>query len=224
MFSAEVLKESGRASKDSPGDTGCGALVVGQIALAVVLLTAPADGSHVHAMRQVQPAARPAEVETSSSPSCDARRRWEAGGADLRTDLRALQQIPVSRLSGSASSRWMGAQRGPSSSRQRSTCLRLLHSAGWRGIFRAMENPIIAGRSAWTDIHQLRPLAVISENLAPVTGRAGEGRWPSDQSFANEPWQEIVGVVGNERAGNESPTASAGLRSRQATNRPSTAS
>jgi hypothetical protein len=70
------------------------------------------------------------------------------------------------------------------------------------GYFETMGNPIIAGRAiTWTDIHQLRPLAVISENLAleywdtPATAIGHRIR-----SFSDAPWQEIVGVVGNVRA------------------------
>ncbi len=44
--------------------------------------------------------------------------------------------------------------------------IRFIRQVG-AGYFEAMENPVIAGRTiTWTDIHQLRPLALISENLA----------------------------------------------------------
>jgi predicted permease len=70
------------------------------------------------------------------------------------------------------------------------------------GYFEAMGNPIIAGRSiTWTDIHQLRPLALISENLALEYWDApAKAIGHRIRSFPNEPWREIVGVVGNVRA------------------------
>ena len=64
-----------------------------------------------------------------------------------------------------------------------------------------MGNPVLAGRAiTWTDIHQARPVVVISENLAREYWKN-----PADavgkrirQSQEN-PWREIIGVVGNER-------------------------
>jgi hypothetical protein len=64
-----------------------------------------------------------------------------------------------------------------------------------------MGNPVLAGRAiTWADIHEGRPVVVITENLAreywnsPVEAL---GRRVT-QSQEN-PWREIVGVVGNER-------------------------
>src|SRR5262249_40313770 len=66
-FSVEVLKESSRASTDSPGRHRMrNTLVVGQIALAVVLLTVSGLMTRTFVtMRQVQPGfARPMNVQT----------------------------------------------------------------------------------------------------------------------------------------------------------------
>jgi predicted permease len=68
------------------------------------------------------------------------------------------------------------------------------------GYFETMGNPVVAGRAiTWTDIHQLTPIVVISENLAreyweEPTKALGKriGGMPGE-------WSEIVGVVGNER-------------------------
>jgi predicted permease len=69
------------------------------------------------------------------------------------------------------------------------------------GYFETMGNPVSIGRAiTWTDIHQARPVVVISENLAREYWKN-----PADavgkritQSREN-PWREIIGVVGNER-------------------------
>jgi hypothetical protein len=65
-----------------------------------------------------------------------------------------------------------------------------------------MENPIIAGRSiTWADIQQRRPLTLISENLAlEYWDTPAKAIGHRIRSFPDVPWQEIVGVAGNERA------------------------
>jgi predicted permease len=67
------------------------------------------------------------------------------------------------------------------------------------GFLETMGIPLIAGRTyTWTDIYQKTPITIISENLA-------REYWQEPQSAlgkrirvaTNEPWREIVGVVGN---------------------------
>jgi putative ABC transport system permease protein len=79
--------------------------------------------------------------------------------------------------------------------------IRFIRQVG-AGYFEAMENPIIAGRSiTWSDIHQLRPLALISENLAlEYWDTPAKAIGHRIRPFIDAPWHEIVGVVGNERA------------------------
>jgi putative ABC transport system permease protein len=67
------------------------------------------------------------------------------------------------------------------------------------GYFGVVGAPMIAGRDfEWADLHQRRPVAVISENLArelwhePATA-LGQRIRESPQS----PWREVVGVAGN---------------------------
>src|SRR5262249_42588937 len=70
------------------------------------------------------------------------------------------------------------------------------------GYFEALGNTVVAGRTiTWTDIQQRQPLAVISENLALEYWDApAKAIGHRIRSFPDEPWQEIVGVVGNVRA------------------------
>jgi predicted permease len=67
------------------------------------------------------------------------------------------------------------------------------------GLFEALGIPMRAGRGfEWADTYDRRQVAVVSENLA-------RSLWGSPQTalgkrlrlFDNEPWREIVGVVGN---------------------------
>lgn len=71
----------------------------------------------------------------------------------------------------------------------------------------------VDGRTlTWADIHQLRPLAVISENLALEYWKTpGEAVGHRIRSLADEPRQEIVGVVGNVRADGLNHPSPAGI-------------
>ena len=209
-FGAEVLKESGRASTSSPGRHRLrNTLVVGQIALAAVLLTVSGLMARTFVtMRQVRPGfARPTEVETFdlSLPATlipDGKQvvpTYEQISARLR-------QIPGVTAVGLGIITMDGrASKGPifveGVAAPTLPAIRFIRQVG-AGYFEAMENPIVAGRSiTWTDIHQLRPLALISENLAlEYWDTPAKAIGHRIRSFANAPWQEIVGVVGNERA------------------------
>jgi predicted permease len=68
------------------------------------------------------------------------------------------------------------------------------------GYFETMGNPVLAGRTiTWTDIFELKPIAVISENLAREYW--GEPTKALGKRIGGIPgeWSEIVGVVGNVR-------------------------
>ena len=70
------------------------------------------------------------------------------------------------------------------------------------GYFETMGNRLVAGRSiTWSEIHERRPVIVISETLAreywKEPSRAIGKRVRAMQPDA--PWREIVGVVGDER-------------------------
>jgi predicted permease len=210
VFSVEVLKESGRTSTDSPGRHRMrNTLVVGQIALAVVLLTV--SGLMVRTfvtMRQVEPGfARPTEVDTFelSLPATLVPDGKQVVPTYEQISAR-LQQIPgvtavglgIVTMDGRAAKGPIFVEGVPAPTLPP---IRFIRQVG-AGYFEAMENPIIAGRSiTWTDIHQLRPLALISENLAlEYWDTPAKAIGHRIRSFADAPWQEIVGVVGNERA------------------------
>ena len=64
-----------------------------------------------------------------------------------------------------------------------------------------MGNPVIVGRAiTWTDIYQGTPVVIASENFAREYWKS-----PADalgkriRQNEENPWREIIGVVGNER-------------------------
>ncbi len=78
--------------------------------------------------------------------------------------------------------------------------LRRFKSVG-PGYFETMGNRVVAGRPVtWTDVYKLRPVVVISENLAREYWK--EPSQALGKRVRNSPadtWHEIIGVVGNER-------------------------
>ncbi|MBZ5627095.1 MAG: ABC transporter permease [Acidobacteriia bacterium] len=69
------------------------------------------------------------------------------------------------------------------------------------GYFKTMGNPLLAGRDlTWTDSYEMRPVVLVSENLAREFWRdpaAALGKRVRENPKGA--WREIVGVVGNER-------------------------
>jgi putative ABC transport system permease protein len=210
VFSSELLKESGRGSTTSPGRHRMrNTLVVGQIALAVVLLTVSGLMARTFVtMRQVQPGfARPTEVETFelSLPAALVPDAKQVVPTYEQISAR-LQQVPGVTAVGLGIITMDGrASKGPifveGVAAPTLPPIRFIRQLG-EGYFEAMENPIIAGRSiTWADIQQRRPLTLISENLAlEYWDTPAKAIGHRIRSFADAPWQEIVGVVGNERA------------------------
>lgn len=69
------------------------------------------------------------------------------------------------------------------------------------GAFTTLNTPLLAGRDyTWTDIHQMRQLAIISENFAREYFGSPQGAIGKQIRVHNaEPWSEIIGVVGDIR-------------------------
>ena len=69
------------------------------------------------------------------------------------------------------------------------------------GAFHALGTPMRAGREfTWTDIHQSRRVAVISENFArEYWGSAQAAIGKQIRSNPNDPWSEVIGVAGDLR-------------------------
>jgi predicted permease len=69
------------------------------------------------------------------------------------------------------------------------------------GSFQTLGTPLVAGRDfTWTDVHDMRDVAMVSENLARElfgSPEAALGRRIRELYHRNARWQEIVGVAGD---------------------------
>jgi predicted permease len=68
------------------------------------------------------------------------------------------------------------------------------------GFFKTVGNPLIAGRDiTWTDIYNLTPVALISENFArEYWGNSTAALGQRIRENSKDDWHEIIGVAGNE--------------------------
>ncbi|HLG56183.1 MAG TPA: ABC transporter permease [Vicinamibacterales bacterium] len=208
-----ALKEGGRSAGDAPGRHRTrNALVVGQVALALTLLIV--SGLMIRtfvAMRQVDPGfTRPEEVQTFviATPAGLISDPQQAARTHERVAERLAQVPGVTSVGLSSSITMDGEDNGntievegvPLPEGQGGPLRRFKSFAP--GYFETMGNRVVAGRSiGWSEIHERRPVIVISETLAKEywkePSRAIGKRVRSMQRDA--PWREIVGVVGDER-------------------------
>ncbi len=206
------LKEGGRGgSAGKQTHRARNALVVAQVALALVLLTG--SGLMIRsfqALRNVNPGfERPEEVLTFrvTVPTAEVEDN-EQVALVYEQILTNLERIPGVTSVGASyslpmddydSSDALWVEDIPVVPDQIPAIRRFKWIAG--DYFETMENPLLAGRTiTWADIHDRAPVAVVTENFAreywddpasALSERIGSGD-PSDLS-----WREIVGVVGN---------------------------
>jgi len=210
--SVVALKEGGRSASDAPGrHRARNALVVSEIALAFVLLIV--SGLMVRsfiALRQVDPGfVRPREVQTFRV-SIPAALIKDPQQVVLTYEQIAdhLQRVPGVVSVGLSSSVTMDRHSGktpvfveefPDSGRAMPP-LRVYKRVG-PGYFETMGNAVLAGRAiAWTDIYRASPVVVITENLAREYWKNPAGAVGKRITQSREdPWREIIGVVGNAR-------------------------
>jgi predicted permease len=209
---ASALKEGGRASSAGrERHRARNALVVAEIALAVVLLIA--SGLMIRtfqAMRQVDPGfVRPEEVLTLrvSIP--------ESLIASDEQAIRTHEQI-VRKLEGIAGVTSVGVSNSitmdgndsndpifvedfPPPAEKIPPLRRFKWTA--QNYFQTMGNPIVAGREmTWADVYSKASVVLISENFAREYWKepaAAIGK--RIRQTPNNPWRTIIGVVGNER-------------------------
>ena len=211
--SITALKEGGRSASDAPGRHRTrDALVVGQIALALTLLIV--SGLMIRtfiAMRQVDPGfTRPEEVQTFvlAIPASligdpqQAVRTFE-GVAEQLARVPGVTSVGLSSsitMDGEDNGNYAAIEEFPDPEGTM-VKLRRFKSIGPR-YFETMGNRLVAGRSiTWNDIHEQRPVVIISEPLAreywgepaKAIGKRVRGSSP------RFPWREIIGVSGNER-------------------------
>ena len=212
-----ALKEGGRGAGAGRGRHRLRhALVVGQVALALVLLVG--SGLMIRsffALRVVSPGfERPDEVLTFrvSVPGAEVRDSVEVAALFERIDEN-LRSIPGVTSVGSSSSMTMDGQNSsdpiyvedhPTPEGQLPPIRRFKWVAG--GFFETLGNPILAGRAiTWDDIHQKARVVVITENLArELWGDPAKaiGKRVGNPTLGpgNRPvWREVVGVAANVR-------------------------
>lgn len=207
-----ALKEGGRSSSDAPSRHRTrNVLVVAQVALALMLMVV--SGLMIRtftALRDVDPGfRRPGEVQTfriAIPPSvvADPRQaaRMHESIAERLRQLPGVTSVGISSsitMDGEDNGNVIGIEEFPVPKGELPK-LRRFKAIG-PGYFETMGNRMAAGRAiTWTDIHQGRPVIVVSEALAREywrePARAIGKRVRGDSSG---PWREIVGVSGNER-------------------------
>ena len=209
-LSVHALKDGGRSTSVAPGRHRTrNTLVVGQIALALVLLIV--SGLMIRtfvALRQVEPGfVRPAEVQTFriALPAGVVREPEHV----LRTYeqiAEQLKQIPgVGAVGFSSRVTMEGAPTagGPFFVKDRPVTgpptLRRVHTIA-PGYIETMGHAIVAGRAiTWADVAARKPIALVSANLAREWFEAPEKALGQRIGGGDSNWFEIVGVVGNER-------------------------
>ena len=217
------LKEGGRSASAAPGRHRTrNTLVVAEIALAVVLMIG--SGLLIRTavvMRQVHPGfTRPDEVQTFRLTVPEALIGDDQLFArTLEQIAQRIEQVPGVSSIGLSSSITMDGEDNTNplyvedvpAPAPMMTPFRRFKSVA-PGYFETMGNPVVAGRAiTWADVHDNRPVVVISESLAReywqeparAIGERVRGH------FDGTPWREIVGVVGHERDDglNRPPTA-----------------
>jgi len=207
-----ALKEGGRSASDAPGRHRTrNALVVGQVALALTLLIV--SGLMIRtfvAMRQVDPGfSRPEEVQTFviatpatliSDPQ-QAARTHESVAARLAR-LPGVASVGLSSsitMDGEDNGNYLAVEEFPDPEGSMPRLRRFKSFAP--GYFETMGNRLVAGRSiTWSEIYGERPVIVISAPLArEYWGEPAKALGKRVRTGPDNPWREIVGVVGDER-------------------------
>ena len=223
--SITALKEGGRSAGDAPGRHRTrNALVIGQVALALTLLIV--SGLMIRtfvALRQVDPGfTRPEEVQTFviaipesliSDPQ-ETARTFE-GISERLAHVPGVVSVGLSSsitMDGEDNGNPVEVEGGPPVPEGQVPPLRRFKSFG-PGFFETMGIRLVAGRSvSWSDVHQRRPVIVVSEPLArEYWGEPAKaiGKRVRGCCGPETPWREIVGVTAPERDDglNRPPTA-----------------
>ena len=207
-----ALRRGGRSSSgDRERHRARGTLVVVQVSLALVLLISSGLMIRtVRAMNQVQPGfTQPAEILTLriSVPESQAPKPEQVVRMyrEIARNLAAIPGVTAVGLSssitmdGSNSNDPIFAEDRTYSENTIPTLRR--YKSITPGFFQAMGHPLLAGRDlTWTDIEEMRPVVLVSENLArELWGSPTAALGKRVRENPRGVWREIVGVVGNER-------------------------
>jgi putative ABC transport system permease protein len=210
-INVDALKDAGRSGTDAPGRHRTrNVLVVAQVALGLVLLILSGlMGRTFIAMKQV-PAGfvEPASVQTFvvSLPAALIREQPQVSLTYQQIE-EAVRRVPGVKSVGLTGAVTLKGETGKApvfiggGPLTGAPPTRSAKSTG-AGYFETVGNPVVAGRTiTWTDILETRPVALITENLArEYWDDPAKAVGTKIRMFPNEPGDEIVGVVGNERA------------------------
>ena len=208
----EVLRAGGRnASSGRDRNVTRNALTIVQVALAVVLLIGSGLMIRTYqSMRRVQPGftnpgtlqtmriAIPRDVAADDARLLALQQKLVEGLASLPgvSSVSLMDGLPMTGFSSQdpifASDHTYAAHTIPP--------LRYFIRAA-PGTFQALGTPLVAGREyEWADLHQKRPVALISENFArEYWGTAAAAIGKRIRENQNDPWSEVIGVVGDIR-------------------------
>ncbi len=204
------LKEGGRWSGAGPKrQLVRHALVVSQMALALVLIAG--SGLMIRsfqAMRRVSPGfQRPDEVLTLNiTPTRAEAEHPDATAATHEQILRRIQAIPgvtaaaftsSITMDGRSSNQGIHVEEFPIGEDQAAPLRRFKWISP--GYFETMGNTVLAGRTfSWADVHAKARVVVVTENFArQYWSDPGEALGKRIREGREQPWREIIGVVGN---------------------------
>jgi putative ABC transport system permease protein len=206
-----VLQEGGRPASDGPErHRARNTLVVAQVALALVLLVVSALMVRTFiALRQVDPGfTRPEQVQTLriAIPETLVSDPQQTVQAHEQIAER-LRQLPGVQSVGLGSSITMDGiyfngsilvEEFPETGGRNRRFRR--HKFIAPGYFETMGNRVLMGRTiTWRDIYQDAPVAVVSAKLAREYWEdTAEAIGKRIRVSPNQPWREIIGIVGNE--------------------------
>ncbi len=206
-----ALKEGGRGSSDGrERHRARNALVVAQVALALVLLVA--SGLMIRtftAMRDIEPGfSNPGEILTFriAIPTAIAKDAPQVASMHEQI-LRRIEALPgVSAASLTTSITMDGNDNNDPIFREDKPLpdgqMAPLRRFKWvpENYFKTMGRTLRAGRDiTWADVHGAAPVAIITESLArEFYGEPAAAIGQRIRNTPKAPWREIVGVVGNE--------------------------
>ena len=204
------LRADGRSSSSSlQRQRARRTLVTMQVALALVLMVgAGLMFRTFQALVNVEPGfQQPAEVlefdVAISSPAADDATRLKQEMLDRIANVPGVTAAAFSTsppLGGDTITEFFIAESGTrDSGRPESELMRYKFVSP--GFFAAAGTRLVAGRDVtWTDAHEMRPVALVSENLARTEWGSPAGALGKRlRSSSSEAWREIVGVVGDVR-------------------------
>lgn len=209
---ALALRAGGRTSSQSrERHRARNTLVIVQMALAVVLLVS--SGLMIrtfYALKQVNPgfnnpaAAQTFRLSIPSQQVSDSLQvvHMQQDIVDRIAAIPGVQSVGMSSLIPMSNSGWHDPVwvRDKPDADSKAQVMRIFKFTS-PGLRAAMGNTLVAGREfTWADSYEKRPVAIVSENMArELWGSPTAALGKQIRGSTEQPWREVVGVVGDER-------------------------